>query len=207
MEGDPYEMAGRNPGQPAQHSDVKRVLTSIARAEILDGFTVIRTRGVGDTVRWYAGMTRAIEAAYNGLCGGLEEAEAAPTLTDVMRRIQDASAVTGERGAALLCGLVHFAALRLRPCSLAQRAWRCGNRHGKTLCQSSAAVGHVWGRMLCQVPGVSLETARRVLAVFPTPVSLCQKIRGAMEQAIVNGTSPEAAAVASLKESVPGLRG
>lgn len=45
------------------------------------------------------------------------------------------------------------------------------------------AVGKVWLHALCQVSGVSLETASKVAAVYPTPASLFKAAQGAAREA------------------------
>jgi len=174
VEGDPFALqppgaaGAAGPGAARRAlGEVRRVLQSATNAEILDGFCVVRTRGVADSVRWYAGMTRAVEAAYAERVGGEGGGDAGglPTLREVEVRLREASTET---------------------------------------------VGHMWGRVLCQVTGVSLDSASKIMAAFPTPVSLFRAYRDARAAARAAGTvGPDllhAATAAALPRAARGVR-
>lgn len=96
VEGDPYECQLGSRGAPAAQSDVRRMLTTIARSEVLDGLSVVRTASLPETVRWYASVTRELEELYAGLTGTSNTtAETLPRLRDVEDRIRNAAAMTG----------------------------------------------------------------------------------------------------------------
>ena len=83
-------------GDVVSHNNAKALKTACAELQIEDGFTLLQTSGVNDTIRTYKNLTKQLQRLYSDMRGPASPGSECTTMLELENRLQGERTLTAE---------------------------------------------------------------------------------------------------------------